>query len=177
MILKRSLYGVFFAFAVSSTIAHAQTTEITTEYLMTLYAPLDPPQQIDNSLFVYGVRDGGWIKGPKVNGTLLAPSGDWLQVMPDGSMRLDVRATFKTDDGALVYVTYNGVISHSEESSARMANGEVLTSEDFYFITAPTMRTSSEKYAWLNHVQCIGKVVEVKGGENSFVKYDIFVVR
>jgi hypothetical protein len=55
--------------------------------------------------------------------------------------------------------------------------GEVLTSKDHYFITAPTMQTSAAKYAWLNHVQCVGKVVEVKMGEGSFVKYDIYVVR
>lgn len=42
-------------------------------------------------------------------------------------------------------------------------------------IIAPTMRTSAKKYAWLNSVQCVGKVVEVK--KDSHVKYDIFVVR
>ena len=177
MTLKRSLSRLFFALAFSSTAAHAQTTQIATEYLMTLYAPLNAPQGIDNSLLVYNVRDGGWIKGPKVNGILLSPAADWLRVMPGGNLRLDVRGTFKTDDGALVYITYNGVISHSKESSDRLAKGEVLTAKDLYFITAPTMQTSSEKYAWLNHVQCVGKVVEVKGGQNPFVKYDIFIVR
>jgi hypothetical protein len=168
---------VIVAFAISSPVAHAQTTEITTEYLMTLYAPLDPPQQIDGSLLIYNVREGGWVRGPKINGTVLAPAADWLRVMPDCSMRLDVRATFQTDDGALVYTSYNGVISSSEENAARLANGEILTSEDLYFVIAPTLRTSSETYAWLNHVQCIGKIVEIRGGDNPFVKYDIFVVR
>jgi hypothetical protein len=177
MTWQQRLYGVFFALVCSATLAQAQTTQITTEYLMTLYAPLDPPQQIDNSLLIFNVRDGGWVKGPKVNGTLLAPAADWLRVMPGGNLRLDVRGTFKTDDGALVYITYNGVIRHTKESAERLRQGEVLTSQDFYFLTAPTMQTSSEKYAWLNHVQCIGKVVEVKTGENSFVKYDIFVAR
>jgi hypothetical protein len=144
---------------------------------MTFYAPLDPPQQIDPTLFIYNVRDGGWAKGPKINGTLLSPAADWLRVMPGGSLRLDVRGTIKTDDGALIYITYNGVISHSKESFDRLMKGEVLTSKDHYFITAPTMQTSSEKYSWLNHVQCVGKVVEVKVGENSYVKYDIYVVR
>jgi hypothetical protein len=55
--------------------------------------------------------------------------------------------------------------------------GEVLTSKDHYFMTAPTMQTSAEQYAWLNHVQCVGKIVEVKVGDNSYVKYDIFIVR
>jgi hypothetical protein len=58
-----------------------------------------------------------------------------------------------------------------------MAKGEIMTAADQYFITAPTMQTSSPRYSWLNHVQCVGKMVEVKGGENAYVKYDIFIVR
>ncbi len=175
--LKRGLWVILAGLVILPVIAYGQTTQITTEYLMTVYAPLDPPQQIDNTLFIYNVRDGGWAKGPKISGTLLAPAADWLRVMPGGSLRLDVRGTLKTDDGALIYLAYNGIISHSKESWDRMMKGEVLTSKDHYFITAPTMQTSAEKYAWLNHVQCIGKIVEVKGGEDSFVKYDIYIVR
>ena len=39
---------------------------------------------------------------------------------------------------------------------------------------APTMQTAAKKYDWLNAVQCIGKMVSYKN--NSFVKYDIFIV-
>lgn len=156
---------------------HAQTTQISTEYLMTLYAPMDPAQHIDDTFFIYNVRNGGWVKGPKINGTIVAPTGDWLRVMPSGVARLDVRLSVRTDDGALIYMTYNGIISHTKESWDRLLKGEVLTAKDHYFLTAPTMQTSSEKYAWVNQVQCIGKVVEVKLGEGSYVKYDIFIVK
>lgn len=176
-ILRDGLFVIMSVLAASLGIAGAQTTEITTEYLMTVYAPLDPPQRIDNTLSIFNVRDGGWVKGPKISGKFLAPGGDWLRHMPGGSHRLDVRATFKTDDGALVYIAYNGIISWSKETFDRLMKGETLTSKDLYFITAPTMQTSSDKYAWLNHVQCVGKIVEVKVGENGFVKYDMFIVR
>jgi hypothetical protein len=175
--LKGGLFAILFVLAAASGIAGAQTTQLTTEYLMTLYAPLDPPQQIDNTLFIYNVREGGWVKGPKISGKMLAPGGDWYRIMPGGCGRVDVRATIKTDDGALVYVAYSGVFSASKESFDRLMKGETLTSKDIYFITAPTMQTSSEKYAWVNHIQCVGKIIEVKVGENSFVKYDIFIVR
>jgi hypothetical protein len=177
MISRTLCLALACALGVSPTVTRAQTTTISTEYLMTLYAPLDPPQQIDSTLSIYNVREGGWARGPKINGTLVGPAADWLRTMPGGSLRLDVRGTIRTDDGALVYITYNGVISLSPETFARLASGEVLTSNDLYFITAPTMQTASPKYAWLNHVQCVGKVVEVKAGENSFVKYDIYIVR
>jgi Protein of unknown function (DUF3237) len=153
---------------------HAQTTKISTEYLMTIYAPLDPVQSVDSALYIFNVRPGGWVKGPKINGTVVAPSGDWLRVMPSGVSRLDVRLTVKTDDGALIYMSYNGIIKDTKESEARANKGEVLTSNDHYFIIAPTIETSAKKYEWLNGVQCIGKIVEDKN--ESYVKYDVFVV-
>ena len=176
-LLMGGLFVIMSVLAAASGIVQAQTTQITTEYLMTVYAPLDPPQVIDKNLFIYNVRDGGWVKGPKISGKLLAPGGDWFRFMPGGSGRLDIRATIKTDDGALVYAAYNGVSSSSKESFDRLMKGETLTSKDVYSITAPTYKTSSDTYGWLNHVQCVGKMVEVKMGENSFIKYDIFIVR
>lgn len=41
MNIKRALSVLFCALALSSSIAQAQTTTITTEYLLTLYAPLE----------------------------------------------------------------------------------------------------------------------------------------
>jgi len=175
--MKRILSGALCVFAFSAALARAQTTKITTEYLMTLYAPLDPPQKIDQALTIYNVGPGGWVKGPKIKGTLIAPGADWIRVMPGGNLRQDVRLTIKTDDGALIYLAYNGIISRTEDVAKRVARGEMLTSADEYFLMVPTMETSSEAYVWLNHVQCVGKMVEVKTGDNSFVKYDIFIVR
>ena len=158
--------------------APAQTTSINAEYLMTYVALLEPPYAVDDTLLVVNVKPGGWAKGPKISGSFIPPGADWLRIMPSGALRLDVRATLKTDDGALIYITYNGIIQHSAESAERMNKGEVLTTVDIpYFITAPTFQTASEKYAWLNGVQAINKVVEVKVGEGGYVKYDVFVIR
>lgn len=164
--------------ALFANVAQAQTTSIKTEYLMTYVALLDPPYPIDNTLLIVNVQPGGWAKGPKISGTFIAPGGDWLRVMPSGALRLDVRATLKTDDGALIYISYNGIIQHSAESAEKLGKGELLTTKDIpYFITAPTFQTSSEKYAWLNSVQLANKLVEVKLGEGGYVKYDVFVLR
>ena len=54
--------------------------------------------------------------------------------MPDGSLRLDVRATIKTDDGEIIMVTYSGAFAASKEVNDRFNNGEVLSSKDAYFI-------------------------------------------
>ncbi len=173
--MKRILSVALCLMVFGSALAGAQTTKLSTEYLMTLYAPLDTPQKIDNSLTIYNVGPGGWVHGPKIKGTLIAPAADWIRTMPDGNLRQDVRLTIKTDDGALIYMTYNGIISRSKEAGKRIAAGEVLTPADEYFLMAPSMETSAKAYVWLNQVQCVGKMVEVKTGGSSFVKYDIFI--
>jgi len=119
--------------------------------------------------------DRGTVRGPKINGTIVAPSGDWLIVMADGSLRLDVRATIKTDDGEIILVTYSGAIARSKEVADRFNNGEVITSKDIYFITAPQFTTGSKKYDWINHIQAVGKMVSTQRGVN--IKYDLFIVR
>jgi hypothetical protein len=179
MTLQQILVNVSCALALTACTVQAQTTQISTEYLMTLYAPLEAPQQIDDTLFIYTIPPGreGWVKGPKINGRIIPPGGDWVRVMPAGNARIDVRQTVKTDDGALIYISSNGIVSYTKESWDRLMKGVVITGNDHYFILAPTMQTSAEKYAWLNHVQCIGKVVEVKLGENAFLKYDVYIVR
>lgn len=173
--LDRRLYlGVALALLLPTTTL-AQTTKVSMEYLMTLYAPFDSVQEIDSSLEVNNVRPGGWVKGPRINGTLLAPMGDWSHALPSGVFRLDVRGTIKTDDGALIYITYNGTYRASEEAEARASKGEVLTSKDMYFVIAPTLQTSAKKYDWLNAVQCVGKMASYKN--DAYVKYDIYIVR
>ena len=87
-----------------------QTTRIETEYVMTYLAPLDTPIAVDDSLQIFNVKPGGWVKGPRINGTFVAPGGDWLRTMPSGVFRLDVRGSIRKDDGAEIYFSYNGVI-------------------------------------------------------------------
>ena len=144
---------------------------------MTMHAPLDAPQVIDESLLIYNLREGGWIKGPAIKGVLRAPGADWLQVFADGTVKLDVRLTIEADDGALIYITYNGIARHSDASLKKYEAGEEIDAEDMYFVTAPTMRTPSEKYGWLNRVQLLGKMTRLQSGADGFVEYDIFVVR
>ncbi len=155
--------------------AQNPSVSVETEYLMTFEAPLDPAFQPMGSRLVVNVPAGGTVHGPKINGTLIAPGGDWLNILPDGSLRIDVRGTIKTDDAELILIEYGGIIVPIKESMDRFNKGEVLTTKDYeYFITAPRFTTASKKYAWLNHVQAVGKMVSV---QKTRIKYDLFAVR
>jgi hypothetical protein len=78
----------------------------------------------------------------------------------------------RTDDGALILMTYRGVRHASAEVNDRIARGEHVAASEYYLRTAPFFETSSPTYAWLN------KIVSVAVGERrpDGVTYEVFEV-
>ena len=171
-------FAMVLAVATISTGAQAQTTQVNTEYLMTVHIPTERVA-VDSSLTIVNILPGGTVKGPKISGKILPPGGDWVRVMPSGALRLDVRLTIETDDGALIYMTYGGVVVGSKETGEALARGDVLGENGFpYFVTTPQFQTSAPKYDWLNKLQGIGKVASYRRSkEESYVRYDVYAVR
>jgi hypothetical protein len=130
--------------------------ELESEYLCTLVVELGEAQVIGDG--PHGARQivpltGGTMEGPKIKGEVLPFGADWILVRPDGAFQLDVRATVRTDDGELVYVTYRGIVDPSRD----------------YFRMVPVFETGSEKYGWLNRIICVGKGTRGEGK----VEYEI----
>src|SRR5262245_52652281 len=128
------------------------TCSISTEYIMTLHAPLDPPQRVAPDLEIYNACLGGWVRGPAIEGTIIPPSGDWMRVLPNGTAKLDVRVSILADDGSIIFVSYAGRICGYEKARNRRSPGEPLKTDDAYFIISPTFETTSAKYGWLNDI-------------------------
>jgi hypothetical protein len=149
-----------------------------TEYLMTLYVPLERPLSATDSLKVWNIRsENSWLSGPGIKAKIVSPSGDWARIMPGGQTRLDVRLTLQTDDGQIISMFYNGIVHMKGEVLQRVMRGEAVTGRETYFAIAPTFETGSEKYSWLNTVQAVGKMVSFQRGGEGHVKYEIFRVK
>ena len=104
-----------------------------------------------------GIASGRW-DGDRLHGDILAPGGDWALPSGDGQlMLLDVRQTLRTDDGALIYVTYQGRCDRARGT----------------YTVAPTFETDDERYAWLNAVQAIGQ----GRTDGDDIVYEMFEVR
>jgi len=114
---------------------------------------------------------GGTFEGPRLRGRLLPTGGDWLLIDVDGVARLDVRATFQTDDGALIYVQYYG-ISREDPSRPPRPSTEPAEYGDRYFMTAPRFETGDERYKWLNGLVTVAEGKRVPGG----VSYRVYAV-
>ncbi|HSM67005.1 MAG TPA: DUF3237 domain-containing protein [Ilumatobacteraceae bacterium] len=100
---------------------------------------------------------GGWVKGDRINGTLVGAGADWLLIGPDGWGRLDVRAQIQTDDGAVIYAQYGGLLELNEATMGAMATGGATGFDDQYFRTTPILETGDERYAWVNTTLFVGE--------------------
>ena len=96
------------------------------------------------------VVERGTVEGERLRGEFLPGGGDWIVVDADRVARLDVRATMRTHDGALVYVTTTGRALLPDEAAGRLLAGETIGSQDMYARTAPLFETGADAYSWLN---------------------------
>jgi Protein of unknown function (DUF3237) len=100
---------------------------------------------------------GGSFSGERLRGEILPHAGsDLLLTRADGSYQQDVRLPLRTDDGAVILMTYRGVRHSSAEVAARIAAGESVGASEYYLRTAPFFETAAPKYAWLNNILAIG---------------------
>lgn len=148
----------------------------TLEPLLEYYATLKPPAVVGTGPF--GSRQifdvvGGEFHGARLRGRILPSGGDWLLLGADGIGRLDVRATLETDDGALIYVAYYGVLHLNADVMQKLGGSGSTEYGETYFFTQPRFETGDARYAWLNGVVAVG---EGKIGPQR-VDYRVYQVR
>ncbi len=110
-----------------------------------LAAPLVLSDTPEGTLYIVEVRDAV-LEGARLRARLVGhAAADWLRVSPAGVGTLDVRATVQSDDGALIYLAYNGRVN--------LAGG--LGASPIY--GTPRFNTGDARYAWLNAIQGVYK--------------------
>jgi hypothetical protein len=108
-----------------------------------------------NGLRRIGIVKGGTIVGERVRGNVIA-GNDWQLFRPDGSLTLDVRLVFETDQGTPGTMTYRGLRHGPAEIIQRLERGEVVDPASYYFRIAPTFEVGAGDLTWLNGVQALG---------------------
>ncbi len=154
--------------------AAAMPDGVSTRHLFDMHVDLEPAQaiaspEVTRMIFV---AKGGTVTGDRINGEVMPGGGDWLRVGTDAVGRVDVRATLRTDDGELVYLTNTGVIAIRGEARERFAQGSALGWDELYARSSPQFETGAEGYAWLNSVV----TVAVHAIGQTHVDYRVFEV-
>lgn len=151
-------------------------TELKSRLLFNISITLHPIQDIGKT--PAGERrvipvSGGHFNGERLNGVILPHAGsDLLLLRADGSFQQDVRLTLRTDDGALVLMTYRGVRHSSPDVSQRIARGESVAPSDYYLRIAPFFETAAPDYSWLNTSLSVG----VGERQPNGARYDVYEI-
>ncbi|MET1003449.1 MAG: DUF3237 domain-containing protein [Acidimicrobiia bacterium] len=132
--------------------------------LATMSVVLRAPLMLDGtpvgSRWIFEV-ESGVIEGERINAKMKGQSSaDWFVIGPEGTGTLDVRALAETDDGALVFIQYNGRV-------------DLSTGTPGPTYAAPRFETGDARYAWLNKIQSVAK----GRLDGSNLVYEIYEVR
>ena len=145
---------------------YADIEEPGLEFLGLVQAELAPAHSLLDAPF--GGRlivdvTGARVEGPRLKASMVGTAAaDWVTVSSDGRTgALDVRATLRTDDGALIYSEYRGRVRFGADGLHRV-------------FTSPRYETGDPRYAWLNGLQCIGK--GVSNAREHWLRYRLYAV-
>jgi hypothetical protein len=147
------------------------------EFLGTVSVHLEKPPE-DVGVTPQGLRRTFYIQsgacvGPRLNAVIRPVGADWMVIQRDGVAIPNVRTTWETPEGALLYGEYSGVFDLGEdgfEKSQRNQFPELPVVQ-----LAPRFVTSHPRYLWLNRVQCVG--IGHVDMDRLLVRYDLHAVR
>ena len=95
---------------------------------------------------------GGTVAGPELNGTLVEGGVDWQIGRADGVLEIAAHHVIRTDDGALIEVQSNGLRHGPAPVMARLARGEAVGRDEYYFRTLVRFTTGAPQWQHLNKV-------------------------
>ena len=98
---------------------------------------------------------GGQARGPELNGELLGGGVDWQVQRADGVTEISAHYVIRTEDGALVEVQSDGLRHGPPEVMARLARGEAVPAQDYFFRTLVRLTTGHPQWLHLNRVMAL----------------------
>lgn len=146
------------------------------EHAFTYVVTVQPPEvlgPVPDDIRINFYAADGKVWGPKCQGKLRPVGGDWMVLRRDGVAVLDVRITIETDDGALLFVTYEGVVDFGPDGYANFLKGQIP--ERMAVRAAPRIATAHPAYAWMNRCQFLA-IGEAQPMAHT-ITYEIYAVR
>ena len=115
----------------------------------------------------------GEFLGDRLRGEFNPGSGDWM--LTRNNIRVvDARVVLRTDDGALIHMSYGGRIMFPDDQGEAVrdpSKRHLIDPSRYYFRTTPLFETGATRYGWINGIVAVGSGRLIEGGG---VAYDVF---
>ncbi|MBX3606643.1 MAG: DUF3237 family protein [Piscinibacter sp.] len=98
---------------------------------------------------------GGSVRGPELNGEIVAGGVDWQVLRGDGTLEIAAHYVIRADDGALIEVRSEGLRHGPPDVMARLARGETVPREAYFFRTLVRFDTGAPAWAHLARTMAI----------------------
>ena len=98
---------------------------------------------------------GGTVRGPELNGEIVPGGVDWQVARSDGVLDIGAHYVIRTVDGALVEVQSHGMRHGPPEVMARLARGEAVGRDEYFFRTLMRFTTGHPDWLHLNKLMAI----------------------
>ena len=136
-------------------------TDLKHRHLITMTLTVDFAGMVNIGATPAGLRriapvTGGTFVGERLNGEVLPGGNDWVINRADGVMVIDVRLTLKTDDNALIYLSYQGRFLAAADAMERFAKGIPLDPSEYSLAMVAKFECGDARYDWLNNVVAVG---------------------
>lgn len=115
---------------------------------------------------------GGVVEGPALAGDIVSGGVDWQTLRADGTLDIAAHYVIRAGDGALIEVSSKGYRHAPPDVARRLAAGESVAPDEYYFRTAINFQTGAQQWQHLNSVVAIGKGQRAP----SMAVIDVFLV-
>lgn len=98
---------------------------------------------------------GGTVEGPELRGRILEGGVDWQWQRSDAVLEIAAHYVVQTPDGALVEVQSDGLRHGPAPVMERLARGEPVARDEYFFRTLVRFTTGAPAWAHLNKVMAL----------------------
>jgi len=124
------------------------------EFFCELNVQVDPPLIVGET--AHGIRKiipitGGTVTGPLINGKIISGGADWQLVRHDGVIEIEAHYQFKTEDDVVIYIKNAGLRVASMEVADKLAKGEPVNANQYYFRGTPKFEAPKGVHGWINN--------------------------
>jgi hypothetical protein len=98
---------------------------------------------------------GGTVQGPELSGTIVEGGVDWQWQRADGVLEIAAHYVVRAGDGGLIEVRSEGLRHGPPAVMERLARGEAVARDEYFFRTVVRMTTGAPAWQHLNKVMAL----------------------
>ena len=117
--------------------------------LLDIRVTVADPVEIDEGRRFVPLIGGTFVGRGGLRGVVVSGGMDWQRARPDGSLEIEAHYALRADDGGGIEVYSNGVRRVGPDVAARIASGEPVDADEYYFRTHIRLGTAA---AGLSHL-------------------------